>query len=265
MIPPMCQAFVNRAIDVLKSDPRILGIAAGGSWITDSMDEYSDIDLVVVVDSGSEHEISGERLSIAGRLGDLLSGFTGEHVGEPRLIICLYGNPLLHVDIKFVALPDIDHRVEDPVVLWERGKALSEALQRTEAAYPLPSLQWIEDRFWIWVHYVATKLGRGEIFEAIESLSFLRTAVLGPLTLMKNGWLPRGMRCVERDAQKDLCSFKKTLAAHSAKECALALKCAIDLYQRLRDFHKAPGLVLRKEAEEASVACLEEIIRRLED
>ncbi|MER7057532.1 MULTISPECIES: hypothetical protein [unclassified Streptomyces] len=29
----------------------------------------------------------------------------------------------------------------------------------------MPDLQWIEDRFWIWVHYGATKLGRGELFE----------------------------------------------------------------------------------------------------
>jgi hypothetical protein len=31
----------------------------------------------------------------------LLVGFTGEHVGEPRVLICLYGPPVLHVDLKF--------------------------------------------------------------------------------------------------------------------------------------------------------------------
>ena len=32
--------------------------------------------------------------------------FTGEHVGESRVLICLYGPPLLHVDLKFVSLSD---------------------------------------------------------------------------------------------------------------------------------------------------------------
>lgn len=75
------------------------------------MDEYSDIDLVIVVDPKYEWKVSEERLVLAKKLGNLLVGFTGEHVGEPRLIICLYGPPLLHVDLKFVALPDFGNRV----------------------------------------------------------------------------------------------------------------------------------------------------------
>ncbi|HBF35203.1 TPA: oxalate:formate antiporter [Candidatus Sumerlaeota bacterium] len=253
MIPSSHSDFVNRAIDVLKNDSRIVGIAAGGSWITDAMDEFSDIDLVIVVETCSEHEVSEERLCIAGKLGNLLSGFTGEHVGEPRLLICLYGTPLLHVDLKFVALPDFSHRVENPVILWERDNALSSIVDQTTAAYPMPDLQWIEDRFWVWVHYAATKIGRGEVFEAIETLSFLRTTVLGPLSLMKNGCLPRGMRCVERDIPETLFAFKSTLADHDAGECIIALNNAIALYKQLRSHHKTPELILRTEAEESSI------------
>ncbi|MBP2656503.1 MAG: oxalate:formate antiporter [Firmicutes bacterium] len=251
---------MNNAIDILKTDLRILGIAAGGSWITNSMDEFSDIDLVIVVDSRCEREISAERLAIAEKLGNLLSGFTGEHVGEPRLLICLYGSPLLHVDLKFVVLADFAHRVEDPVILWEREQMLSEIVDQKVAVYPSPSLQWIEDRFWVWVHYVASKLGRGEIFEALESLSFLRITVLGPLALMKNGCLPRGMRYIERDAKEELALFMKTVSSHSAAECAGALKHVITLYQQLRNYHSTPDLVRRKAAEEQSIAYLNDII-----
>ncbi len=252
--------FVNKAIDILKNDSRVLGLAAGGSWITDSMDEFSDIDLVIVVDPNYEIELSNERLDIAEKLGNLLSGFTGEHVGEPRLMICLYGSPLLHVDLKFVALTDFCHRVEDPSILWERGKVLSERLGKEDAVYPLPSLQWIEDRFWVWVHYVATKLGRGEIFEAIETLSFLRTTVLGPLALMKNGYLPRGMRYIERDAKDELSLLIKTISIHDEVECALALKNAITLYKQLRSYHSNHELLIRKEAEEQSIIYLNGVI-----
>jgi hypothetical protein len=52
------------------------------------------------------------RAGFAGALGPLLSAFTGDHVGEPRLLICLYGPPLLHVDLKFVTPADLAERVE---------------------------------------------------------------------------------------------------------------------------------------------------------
>jgi predicted nucleotidyltransferase len=260
---PIHLDFVNRAIALLKKDSRCLGIAAGGSWITNSMDKFSDIDLVVVVDTHYEHEVSKDRMRIAQNLGNLLSAFTGEHVGEPRLMICLFGPPLLHVDLKFVSLLDFGHRVEDPVILWQRDNNLQEFLQREEAVYPFPNLQWIEDRFWVWVHYVATKLARGEIFEAIETISFIRTTVLGPLSLMKNGCLPRGMRYIERDAKEELPILIKTISAHKAEDCGVALKSVITLYQRLREYHSTPELHWRKEAEQQSRRYLDDIINRI--
>ncbi len=59
-------------------------------------------------------------MAYAKRLGHFLSGFTGEHVGEPRVLICLYDNPLLHVDIKFLTLEELHPRVETPVVLLDK-------------------------------------------------------------------------------------------------------------------------------------------------
>ena len=44
------------------------------------------------------------RVQLAESLHLLLAAFTGEHVGEPRLLICLYRSPLLHVDLKYVSL-----------------------------------------------------------------------------------------------------------------------------------------------------------------
>ena len=61
-------------------------------------------------------EVMHERKSIASSLGRLAGAFTGEHVGEPRLLICLYDNPVLHVDLKFVNLFDAAVRIENPVM-----------------------------------------------------------------------------------------------------------------------------------------------------
>jgi hypothetical protein len=150
---------------------------------------------------------------LAAQLGPLLVAFTGEHVGEPRLLICLYGPPPLHVDLIFIAVADAAARVDEPVVLWERGTVLSDALRQGEARYPQPDAQWIEDRFWVWIHYAATKVGRGELFEAHEFLSFLRMNVLSPPGLLRRGLRPAGVRRVEQLAPDLAAELQRTVVA----------------------------------------------------
>lgn len=209
--------FINQAIGELRQDNRILGLLAGGSMITGNMDKYSDLDLIVVYDTGFKEEIMKQRIQIAEKLGNLLSAFTGEHVGEPRVVICLYGTPTLHVDIKYVTVQELEQRVEDPIILWEREDKISTLMNATSSNYPYPNPQWIEDRFWVWVHYGATKLGRGELFELIDHLNFMRSAVLGPLFHIKNGELPRGVRKLEEFEGKELEELKETIPSYNAK------------------------------------------------
>src|SRR5512147_1327434 len=151
-VPQPHADFLARAVDQLSRDPRLVGIAAGGSYLSRSLDEFSDLDLVIAVEPSSYDQILADRQEIARRLGPLLAAFTGEHVGEPRLVIALYGPPLLHVDLKFVTAADLARRVEDPHVLWQRGDVVSRALTQGSAVYPQHELSWIEDRFWVWVH-----------------------------------------------------------------------------------------------------------------
>ncbi len=225
------------------------------------MDEFSDIDLILAVEPEASKAIMSDRRSIAASLGPLLSAFTGEHVGEPRLMICLYGPPLLHVDIKFVSLPDVTKRVEDPVVLWERDGRLTSALQRGVPAYPEPDLQWIEDRIWVWVHYAAAKIARGELFEAVEFLSFLRVTVLGPLALVQAGARPAGVRRLETFAPAIASELRETIADADARSCAAALRRCIEIYRKLRG---AAGTVrITDAAERASVEYLLDVERRL--
>ncbi len=150
MVPPAIQAFLHGAMPRLRAQERLVGVASGGSWISGEMDERSDLDLVLVTQDDAFPQVMQERMQLAKTLGPLLVAFTGEHVGEPRLLICLYGPSLLHVDLKFMALRDFGQRVENPDVLWERNAALTAILAATQCRWPVPQLQWIEDRFWVW-------------------------------------------------------------------------------------------------------------------
>jgi predicted nucleotidyltransferase len=258
-VPEQHRVFLNNAVGCLKTDERLLGVAVGGSWNTGEMDRFSDLDLVIAVVDDAFDAVMRERPRIAQRLGDYLAGFTGEHVGEPRLFICLYGPPLLHVDLKFVRISDFHIREADPELIWDRSGAMADTLERAQAHWPPANLQWIEDRFWIWIHYGACKIGRGELFEAIDFVSFLRTTVLGPLALTAHGHLPRGVRKLETNVPELLGPFVATLATHDARSCAAALEQAANLYRLLRDDLADESLERRLDAELGALAFLDDI------
>src|SRR5438309_1634578 len=103
-LPSSHGAFLTNAIDLLAADTRVVGVAAAGSYADDTLDVFSDLDLIIAVEPLHHAAVLEDRQRIAAALGELLVAFTGEHVAEPRLLICLYASPLLHVDLKFVAL-----------------------------------------------------------------------------------------------------------------------------------------------------------------
>lgn len=233
-LPVAHRSLLASLRDGLRRDPEVLAVAAGGSFITGGLDEFSDLDLVVVVTDAAWPTVLERRQGIAASLGPLLAGFTGEHVGEPRLLICLYGPPLIHVDLKFLPFAALDDRVEDPVVLWDRLGTVAPRLSATRGHYPVPDRQWIEDRFWIWVHYAATKLARGELFEALNLLAFLRTQVLGPLALAEAGAQPNGVRRLEQRAGLRKEQLEATVARYDRYDAGRALHAAVALYRELR-------------------------------
>ncbi len=256
MIPKEHQDFIERAVDILKRDDRIVGVALGGSYISGDMDEYSDLDFVIAVNPQDAAQIMNERMKIAQTLGDLLSAFTGEHVGEPRLFVCLYDSPLLHVDLKFVSLADAGKRIEDPVILYQKDNALTDAFAAMPAVFPYPELQWMEDRFWVWVHYAAGKIARGEIFEVIEFVSYVRQNVIAPLLHMKNGSLPRGVRHIEASAPKELPALLETVTVHDVQSCINALHALIRLYIDLREPYLGQKIEPRLHAQKRAIEYL---------
>jgi hypothetical protein len=261
-LPSSAREILDSVGEAAASDPRIVGVTIGGSAVLGATDEFSDLDFVIVCVDEAHDEVLAEARDFAARIGPLLAAFTGEHIGEPRLLIALYGPPLLHVDLKFVAGSELSSRVEDGLIVWERDGAVSAAGQAAPARWPQPDLQWIEDRFWIWIHYGATKLGRGELFECLEVLTYLRSAVFGPLLAVLNGQRPQGVRRIERYAPDAVEALEETIGDHTPAGCAAAFRASIAVYRRLREQLADEALVVRREAEAAVLAYLEELTPR---
>lgn len=254
--------FANKAKTILEPDDNVIGLAVAGSWLTNEIDEFSDLDLILV----TKQNISNNKnvmFDYAKRLGSFLSGFTGEHVGEPRVLICLYNNPLLHVDIKFVTLDEFHSRIETPTLLIDKNGQLEKAINNSQARYPYPDYQWIEDRFWTWIHYALLKIGRGEFFEAYDFMGFLRMVVFGPLLHIKNNNLPRGVRKVETDlTDEDLNKLKLTIPNYNRQSLLDSLRNAVSLYWQLRTSLFNNKVLLQKDTEQKVMMYFNEIENR---
>lgn len=244
-LPQLHSHFLAQLIARLSQDPRIIGLLGGGSMVHGDFDEFSDLDIVVLVEPSAYAEVMAERQAMARTLGHLLSAFTGDHVGEPRLLICLFGPPLLHVDLKFVMLSDLTELVERPTVLWARdAAAIAATLDRAEIFWPIRTAQWFEDRAWTWLHYGAAKLQRGELHEALATTSFFLEKVLGPMLQRRHGVLQRGVRKLEQAGIAE--PLAALIPSYSAASIATALRGATLLYLNLRQDdppeHPVPGM-----------------------
>lgn len=254
--------FANHAKNILEADDNVIGLAVGGSWLTNQIDEFSDLDLILVTKTKISDDKS-KMIAYAQRLGNFLSGFTGEHVGEPRVLICLYDAPLLHVDIKFLTPEELSPRVETPTALLDKGGVLQAFIDNTRADFPYPDYQWIEDRFWTWVHYALLKIGRGEYMEALDFFGFLRMVVFGPLLHIKNGNLPRGVRRVETElSSKDFDDLKSTIPAYDRKSLLDSLRNSVQLYRQTRAALFNDQIQLQSKAEESVMRYFDEIESR---
>lgn len=251
--------FAHKAKAILETDDKVVGLAVAGSWLTNELDEFSDLDLILV----TKQKIAGNKclmVNYAKKLGDFLSGFTGEHLGEPRVLICLYNNPLLHVDIKFLTLEEFHSRIETPAILIDKNRQLEKAISNSQAELPYPDYQWIEDRFWIWIHYALLKIGRGEFFEAYDFFGFLRMVVFGPLLHIKNHSLPRGVRKLEAVmTDEDANKLKTTMPEYNRQSLIESLKNAVTLYRQLSVLLFDDKVLLQKDTEQNVMTYFERI------
>lgn len=230
--------FRSRLEAALRADPRVEAVLEAGSNAIGRGDRFSDLDVVIVATSDGYQDLLTGRLALAHRLGDLLSYFSGEHVGEPRLLICLFGieegDRLLHVDLKFVRRDDLLHRVDDPRVLFDRSDRCQSMMRETPAVWPERDPQWFEDRVWIWLHYAAARAGRGEFYEAIDSLTFIRGQVLAPMLARAAGLPQRGVRRIEQVPGAST-ALRRTLSVPERAELRHALQAASELYLSLSE------------------------------
>lgn len=218
------------------SDPDVLGVTIKGSFATGNPDRFSDLDLSFVIRDDRFELALDRRQDLVRAPAEPIAAFTAEHLHLPELLVTLYDD-LISADIRYVPLRHFPDPKEDlPCrVLWQRDDILSHRLVAATAPEPSIDVAHIEARMWTWVWSTHRKILRGEVYEALDALQFLRSNVLFPLLSVRRGRPPAGSRRAEQlvgDLNKE---FLQTIAAADRQETMQALQQTVDLYLHLVD------------------------------
>jgi hypothetical protein len=218
------------------SEPDVVGMAIAGSFVDGTPDVYSDLDIRMVLADGSLQRVFRRREELARASGPLVAAFTGEHVGEPHLLITLYED-LVHVDYLFAELADAPAKNEGRrvIVLWQRDDEVANALSRPLVPNPPGDLTNMEARMWTWTWYIQSKILRGELWEAVSALNFVRDVVLFRLLAMTRDVRYRGARFAEGLVGEHAGSLKRTQATLDRDSLLEALRTTVHLYLDLAD------------------------------
>jgi hypothetical protein len=129
-----------------------------------------------------------------------------------------------------------EHNQGLPVtVLWERD-GLSAELPGEYETDVAADLRWLEARIWTWCWYIQTKVLRGELFEALDGLQYVRDQVLFKLLAFQREVRPAGGRRAEAMVGAHADGFARTVPVALERSAVLeALRSEIALYLELAE------------------------------
>jgi predicted nucleotidyltransferase len=233
---PRHRAKAETACRAALADPDVMAMVVTGSFATGDADELSDIDLRVYVRPDAVESVVARIPDLAAAAGRVVALFVAEHLGIPTLTIVLYDD-LVHVDFDVVAADRAaEHNDGLPaVVLWER-EPISDALPGTYAPEVAVGVRWLEARIWTWSWYIQSKVLRGELYETLDGLQYVRDQVLFRLLAFHGERRPAGGRRAETVVGEHGDAFARTVPTSLDPASILAaLREEIDLYRRLAD------------------------------
>jgi predicted nucleotidyltransferase len=187
--PEQRQEYLDRLLAALEADDRLAGVLIVGSGATGFDDEYSDLDLVVVVADGHDPETVWQewrdpiaRLLPVVRCGDVRYG-----PGSYLWVVLLEG--LLELDVGFVCFATLAARRARWKVAFDRSGRIEEAMRRSWQERPVPDVRAAHlravDSIWHYLLRAVAGVKRGQPWAAVHELEQVRSAAirLGALRL----------------------------------------------------------------------------------
>lgn len=196
---PQLRDNLSRALHLLSLRDDILAIGVKGSLMKQTTDEYSDIDLVAFV--GNDCDIEGIKSKINNEIKnnfDVITNFTATHIGMNNLLIFFLrsADEVVKIDIDVALLKDVIAKM-DFLLLYSREENFAEHMDPVYSKYQ-PDFADLHAKFTGWMWYTYTKIKRGELLEAADSISVMRSYAAVPCILFAAGLPVEGYRFIEK-------------------------------------------------------------------
>ncbi|KKU07302.1 MAG: polymerase beta domain protein region protein [Candidatus Collierbacteria bacterium GW2011_GWC2_45_40] len=236
---------LKNSVDLLSADYRVLGIYLTGSFANGSPDQYSDLDVNLIVSVGDRESIIKEQETLREKVAKIATQFPATHLNNPYQIIVFYeGTYPIHVDYEYKTSEDLKPMAKgkDVIVVFDRTGELNSwkkaCLGAAEEVTPtLDQLQYFEDRFWGWIIYTHGKIKRGELWEARDAIEYIRSNVLNRLAYYQLRLKDEGNRRLESKFTPEILNMlEKTIPkGHDKESYRLVLSNIVATYTKLFD------------------------------
>jgi hypothetical protein len=238
---PKHKDVLKNAIDYFAEDDRVPGLFISGSIVSGTMDEYSDIDLDVIVRDDEFESVFSERDRAVESIGRPLARFIADHLPiRVDMFIVLYEGPVkLDLDYIRASVLEPNWRWSRRHILKDTDGFLDDIVSRSKGL-EAPSLSKerilnLDEKFWTWCWYVFGKIQRGELWEALDGIHGIRTLAILSFFYSVVDLYNEGYRRLERKIPPDLVgNFRETIPQMTEASLFSALQSMISLYVELR-------------------------------
>jgi hypothetical protein len=160
-----------------------VAIAVSGSLSSGEVDDYSDLDLELVVGKNQIAEVTEWMVPLVSAHGRLLARFPATHLGLPDLWIFFleWQDTVVKVDVWVLTAADLARFVSGArVIVAGEVRAANGGGETGESTAKQPDFADLQNKFCGWMWFTCIKIARAELAEATESLEVMRSRALLP-------------------------------------------------------------------------------------
>lgn len=212
-----------------------IGIVVQGSIATNMLDEYSDIDLLIVLDDIEKlhQSISGLEPYLLNKYR-ILASFTANHINRENLFVFYLkkSKMILKLDIQIEKDLLFDCEQSNKYLIIRDSYNIKKSVVEIKEIIDYNILY---KKFSVWLWYIFYLIERGEYFQAARSIDFSRENALLPIIRHINGLSNfDGHRRIELLLPKQIVNELKTTYPKSLthKDLKSSLENLMDLFEK---------------------------------
>lgn len=234
--PRLLDLLIEGATHLARS-PFVVGVVVSGSVAAGTADQFSDVDLLAITTDEGLLPVWHDRMELERTLG--LVAFRFDLTEYVPFSAAAYFDDGAKIHVTYRALgklqPDLEYRQADPLVI--RTRVITEWLEACRTLTSQPGHDVIiraDEQFWFWLLQGASKIGRGELWAAYDTLHVLRTLALSAICTLAE--IPfEGFRHVEtRLDAASLRRMNETIAGLDQAALADAYRHVVETYVAAR-------------------------------